>query len=105
MAERMLDPRAQFAERLMIFGNEKQRIVTEAGRAAILTRDDAVAAALDDGVNLAVGIGEGDGADVIRGAAVVGQRIQFGEQASVVGGIVAVRAGVAGRVDSGPAVE
>src|SRR5438067_1196959 len=46
MAERMLDARAEFAERLMILRNEKERIVAEPAAAAIIGDDAAMAASL-----------------------------------------------------------
>ena len=45
MAERLLHPRTQFAERLVILGDEEQRVVAEPARAAGLRNYDAVAAA------------------------------------------------------------
>ena len=48
-------------------------------------------------------IGQRRGADVIRGAMIVGQRRQFGQQPRIVGGVVALFAGVASGVNARPA--
>src|SRR5262249_53718059 len=105
VAQRVLDAGAQLAERLVVLGDEEERVVAEAAAAARLAGDDAVTAALGDGADVAVGGRQRGGADVVGGAAVVGQRRQLGKQAGVVGRVVAVPAGVARRVDAGAAVE
>jgi hypothetical protein len=79
MAERVLDAGAQLSERAMIFGDEEERIVTEASRAPIFPDDHAVAAALGDGVHLAIGPGKCSGANVVGRAFVVRKGRQLGQ--------------------------
>src|SRR6185369_15711830 len=65
MAQGVLDARTQLAERLMIFRDEKERIVAEATRAAMFAQNDAVTAPLDGGADVALRIGEHGGTDVV----------------------------------------
>ena len=57
VAELVLDQRAQLAEGLVIFGNQKERVVAEACRASWLADDPAAAGSFGFKANLARGIG------------------------------------------------
>ena len=105
VAELALDQRAQLAERLVIFGDQEQRVVAEPVRAAGLAGDPAAAGAGGFEADRAERVGQGQGADERRAAAVVGDVGEGVEELAVVRLVVAVRPGVAGRVDAGGAVE
>src|SRR5438132_556853 len=105
MAEGMLDAGAEFAERLVVLGNEKLRIIAEATGAAIFADDAAAAAAFDDGVHLAGRIGKRRSADVVGLALLGRQRGQLREQSLVVRRIVPLLAGIARGVDAGPTAQ
>ena len=96
MTEGVFDHRAQLAKSLVIFGNEKERIVAEAAAAAIIFDDYAMAASFNDCMDIPVWVGQGCGANVESLPLLVAEDCQLGEQPFVVGGIVALLAGVAG---------
>src|SRR5437870_259516 len=64
VAQGVFDARAQFPEGAVQLRDQKQRIIPETARAAIVLDDDAVAAALDDRLDVAAGVGQGGAADI-----------------------------------------
>ena len=104
MAQGVFDVRTELAKGAVIFGDQEQGVVTEAAGAA-LVGDRAVATTFRYGMDLALRVGQGCGANVIGGRVVVGQWRQLGQETVVVGVVVAVSAGVPGRVDARPAID
>ena len=105
MAHRLLHLGRKFAERLAEFRDQEEGIVAEASRAASIGHDDAMTAPLGRCHHRPLRVTEDGGADVVRGPRIAVRRGHFAEQPGVVGGIVALLAGVASRVDPRRAAE
>src|SRR5262245_27559156 len=64
VAEGVLDARAEFTERPVIFRDEEEKVVAEPAAAARRADNDALAAPLDNGFDIPLRVGEGGGAHV-----------------------------------------
>src|SRR5699024_2538682 len=101
VAELVFDGGAEFGEGLVVFADQEQRVVAEAGRAAGGVDDPAAARGLSLVADGAGGVDEAAGADERRASAFGGDVDERAEEAAVVRVVVAVGAGEAGDEDAG----
>src|ERR1043165_3253624 len=100
MAQRVLHDGAELAEGAVVFGDQEERVIAEAARAAFLADDDTVAASLDDGLYIPAGVSKHGGAHVIGAALIIGDLVEFRQELGVIRGVIALRAGVTRRVNA-----
>jgi hypothetical protein len=94
----------EFAEGFDLAVGDEERVVAEAAPTLLVGDDDAVADAFD-GIDQAVGIGDGDDAAEAGGTFFGGQAAEGGEEFAVVLVVAGFFAGVAGGADAGFAAE